>query len=89
METILYTKGKDFVVKTVYIQEYKRYATVYEYPNGYMTVVESYTSVLNMIKTHDFWCKFSGIIEGTLTSQEIEFHLTKAFSEESAKVKIA
>ena len=89
METILFTKGYDLTVKTVYIPEEKKYATLYVYQNGYMTVVEVYESVMFMIQTHDFWCKFSGIIEGTLSSKDIEHHRTRAFSADSARVKIA
>ena len=76
METILFTKGNDLIVRTVYIAEQNIFATVYEYPSGEMQVVDTYNSVMSLIENHDFWCKFSGVISTTITGSQVEKHLT-------------
>ena len=77
METILYTKGENFIVKSVYFSEEQVFGTVFEYPDGSILVAESYKSIMNIMETHDFWCKFSGVISTPLTPSQIEKHLTR------------
>ena len=89
MEIILYTKGVDLIVKTCYIADQECFATIFEYPNGEQVVVDTYKSVMYLAKSHDFWCKFSGVIEGQLNPVEVELRLSSAFSKRTASLKIA
>ena len=75
MNTILYTKSDDLVVKTCYVADSQEFAVVLEYPNGEQQVVETFNSAMFLIEFHDFWCKFTGVIKDTTTSEEIKKHL--------------
>ena len=62
METILYTKNNDFVVKSCYFPTEACFATVLVFPNGEQMILERYNSIMNIMKKHDFWCKEKGLI---------------------------
>ena len=77
MESILFTKGHDIIIRTGYIAEHKKFATVFEYPNGDMVVVESFNSPLAILETHDYWCRFTGVVDKPLdTSHKKTFYPT-------------
>ena len=76
METILYTKGNDLVVKSCYIPEQECFASIIVYPTGEHQVLEMYNSIMNIMEIHDFWCKYTGIISTPLTGSQVEKHLT-------------
>lgn len=77
MEAILYTKNENLTVKTVYLTKEAVFATVLEYPNGEIQVVETFSSVLRMMEIHDFWCKFTGITSTSFNPSQVEKHLTR------------
>lgn len=75
METILYTKGHDITIHTGYIAEHKQFATVFEYQNGEMVVVDTFNSPLAILETHDYWCRFTGVVNKPLnTSHKKQFY---------------
>lgn len=76
METILYTKNDDFVVKSVYIPSEACFATVLVYPDESQMVLETYKSIIKIMEKHDFWCKFTGVISTPFTGSQVEKHLT-------------
>lgn len=78
METILFTKSDKLTVKTVYFADSQEFGVVLEYSDGSMQVVEKFKSVLFIMQFHDFWCKYTGIIEGNVSVGEIEKHLKSA-----------
>ena len=71
MEAILYTKGKDLIIRTGYDADNKRYQTEFEYPDGKKVTVDTFNSAFSILETHDFWCKFTGIIEGKFTPKQV------------------
>ena len=78
METILFTKSKDLIVKSVYFTDSQEFGVVLEYSDGSQQVVEKFKSVLFIMQIHDFWCKFTGIIDGKVSVEDIENHLKSA-----------
>ena len=65
METLLYTKCNQLTIRTVYIADESTFAVVFEYPNGNMIVVDTFTSALKIIERHEDWCKFANMNEET------------------------
>ena len=76
METILYTKSNDLIVKSCYISEQACFASILVYPNGEHQVLETYNSIMNIMEIHDFWCKYTGVISTPITASQVEKHLT-------------
>jgi hypothetical protein len=75
MNTILFTKSDDLVVKTCYVADSQEFAVVLEYPDGTQQVVETFKSVMFLIEFHNFWCRFTGVLEDTTTPAEVNKHL--------------
>ena len=78
MEIILFTKSDKLTVKSVYFADSQEFGVVLEYKDGAMQVVEKYKSAMFIMQIHDFWCKFTGIIEGNVSVGEIEKHIKSA-----------
>ena len=78
METILYTKTNDLVIRTCYNADSAEFVTIVEYPNGEQVIAETFKSVMFMLEIHDSWCKFTGVIEDKVTSEEVNAHLIPA-----------
>ncbi len=78
METILVTKSNDLTVKSVYFTDSQEFGVVLEYSDGTQQVVEKFKSVMFIMQIHDFWCKFTGIIDGKVSVEEIGKHLKSA-----------
>lgn len=66
METVIKSTGCGITIHTGYIKEHKTFATVFEYPNGDMVVVDQFNSPLAILETHDYWCRFTGIVNKPL-----------------------
>lgn len=71
METILYTKNNDFVVKSCYVPSDACFATVLVYPNGDQMVLETYKSIMKIMQKHDYWCKFTGVLSTPITASQV------------------
>lgn len=78
MQTILYTKNKDLIIRAVYVPSEKHFAIVFEYPDGELQVVEEINSVMGLLPAHDFWCKFTGITSTPISRSQVKEHLTTA-----------
>ena len=78
METILFTKSDKITVKSVYIADSQEFGVVLEYSDGSQQVVEKFKSAMFIMQIHDFWCKFTGIIESNVSIGEIEKHIKSA-----------
>lgn len=77
METILYTKSNNLIVKTCYFGDAQEFGTCIEYPDGKIQVMENFKSALFLLDIHDFWCKFTGVIKGSTTIEEVNRHIRK------------
>jgi len=71
METILYTKNNDLVVKSCYVPSEACFATVLVYPNGDQVVLETYKSIIKIMQKHDYWCKSTGVLSTPLTASQV------------------
>lgn len=76
METILYTKNNEAIVKSCYIPSDECFATVFIDSDGNQMVLETYKSIMNIMKKHDFWCKFTGVLSTPFTESQVKEHLT-------------
>lgn len=78
METILFTKSDNLIIRTCFVADSEEFATIIEYPDGTTTTAETFKSVVHMLEIHDFWCKFTGVIEENITSDIVKTHLRPA-----------
>jgi hypothetical protein len=79
MEIILTSSNEKIKVVTGYDKERKLFQTCIVI-NGKEKELESFENINEMVATHDFWCKVTGIIKQTYNKNEVDLH-KKAISE--------
>lgn len=76
METILYTKRNGFEVKTTYDRISRKFSVFFVYMDGTEQKVEDYINTSKILETHEYWCKFAGLLKSSFNASQVEKHLT-------------
>lgn len=76
METILCTTSKDLTIKTVYFADSEEFGIIFQYKDGTQQVIDTFKSALIIIETHDYWCKYTGLLKSSFDISQVKKHLT-------------
>ena len=73
MEIILKTSKKNSFVATGYDKDIDKFITIYRHEDK-QSVLDTFTSLDEMVSTHDFWCKIAGLIPVPFNRSEVNLH---------------
>lgn len=76
MEKIFYTDGKGGQIATCYDIDKKIFKTI-KITERSEKVLEEFRDIEKLIETHEFWCRYEGIMKNTVTINEVLRHTNK------------
>lgn len=71
METIIKSSHNNAIIETCYSREEKCFYTIYTI-NEKKTTLDKFTDINELIATHDFWAKITGIIIQPVRRSELQ-----------------
>lgn len=71
MEIILKTQKGNFLLETGFDNETKKFVTIYTC-NKIKSVLERFDNINEIVPTHDFWCKITGLIPQPISTVSVK-----------------
>ena len=76
MEIILNSKCNGYKIKTAFFADSAEFATMIEYPDESLQVLENFKNPNSLVEIHDYWCSYTGVLDTPFKASQVKKHLT-------------